>query len=78
MKSSEADVISQTPKPKFVAASVEDKETREVSQTQRASTDEPKNRVAMHEDCPISIGKVPEQIRNLYETSVQIGQKKRQ
>ena len=36
IKSSDADVISKMPKPKFVACSVVGNETREVSHTERA------------------------------------------
>ena len=57
------------PKRKFVACSVVVKETRDVSQTDRASTEEPKNKVegAIHEECPNSVEKVSEQIRYLHE-----------
>ena len=55
------------PKPKFVACSVAGNETREVSHTEGASTEASKNKVAIHEECPISVEKVSEQIRYLDE-----------
>ena len=60
MKSSEADVISQIPKPKFLTCSVDGKRTTELSQTERASIEESKNKVASvfrHAQCPISVEK---------------------
>ena len=67
MKSPDADVISQMPKPKFVARSVVGKQTRKVPDTERASTEESKNKVALHEEYPISVGKISEQIGSLDE-----------
>ena len=57
-KSSDADVISQMPKPNFVVCSVVGSETTEVSNTERASTEESRNKVAIHEEHPISVEKI--------------------
>ena len=47
-----------------MACSVDRKETREASQTERASTEELKNKVEMHEESPVSVS---EKICNLDE-----------
>ena len=76
MKSFEADVIGQIAKPTFMAGSVDDKETREVSQTDRTSTEETQNNVAKH----VEVLYMSEKFRNNFGTStnrdgVQIGKK---
>ena len=63
MNISDAEVSSQMRKPKFVAFSVVSNETREVPHTEEESTEEPKNKVAIHEECPKSNGKVTERTR---------------
>ena len=51
----------------FVACSVVGNETRKVSHTERVSTAESENKLAIHEGCPISVGKFSGQIRYLDE-----------
>ena len=63
MKSALADVISQIPKPRFVACSILGKVIAVVSQTAKASIGLKKYNVAMQERCPICVGNVSEQIR---------------
>ena len=63
VKSAFADVISQIPKPRFVACSILGKVIAVVSQTAKASMGLKKYNVAMHEGCPICVGKASEQIR---------------
>ena len=48
MESSEADVMSQVPKPIFVADVLDGKEAGKVSQSERASTRLSKNKKAKH------------------------------
>ena len=67
-KSSDADVIKQTPEPEFVACSVVGGETREASYTENAPSEESKNELAVHDECPIPVGKVSEPIRYLDKT----------
>ena len=66
-KSAEADVMSQIPKPKFVACSILGNDITDVSQTAKASIVLKKYKVAIQEECPISVGKVSKQIRYLDE-----------
>ena len=67
MKSTDADVISQMPKAKSLAFSAVGIETKEVSHTARASTEESKNKVAIHEEYPFPVRKILQQIQNLEE-----------
>ena len=67
LKSAEADVMSQMPKPKFVACSTLGNDITEVSQTAKASIVLKEYNVAIQEECPISVENVSEQIRYLDE-----------
>ena len=63
MKSAEAEFISQIPKPKNVACSIDADDKTEVSKTVKASTVLKKHKVALQEEYPMSAGKISEQIR---------------
>ena len=63
VRSAFADVISQIPKPRFVACSILGKVTEVISQTASASKGLKKYDVAMQEGCPICVGKASEKIR---------------